>query len=288
MANRVAVVFGFSDQGEFLAKRLMISFIEVVSKNSGCSVDFYPYECNFTMTNSEQFEKAITFADNEFKNSYSYEPFIKNVKWDCLPEWKGDVITKNCIDQFSQHYLPDISIYHDFSQKYARQYDYVLYCHNDIIFTGGSLNEFIRILSPKTEYSIIVELRATANFDISLRFHMCFVFVNQDKFEQASLSFVNNYSLANYEDYQVYRNGGSNLLSSFYRKKTCPKWRPYLLDIHGSFLGEPGHEIFDSQQWLIHKRAVEWNRSQNRRPRYVAESYAEAREYVNDYLSTRK
>lgn len=291
MQSKIAIVFGYSEQGEFLAKRLLISLYEHAIKHSADLFDIsvFAYRCNFIITKNEDFKQAMCHADraNKSTGSYIFAPFSKETAWDLpinLPIHELDCSD----DKFLTFFLPDVAVYHDFATKYAHDFDFILYCHNDLIFLANNQPLFktlTEIVSWDSEYSIIAELRSTANYDISLRFHMCFIFANSQKFQEASLSFVNNHKLMNGDQFHVYGNGGSGLLASLYAKApNKPRWRPYIIDVHGVYRGR---EITTPDKWFHHRGEVEWNRS---RPvsegssiQRTLDEYKKAEDYVNNY-----
>jgi len=284
--SKVAIVFGFSEQGEYLAKRLIFSFYENIAKSTKHNVHIFPYKCNFIISDLKDFSNGMSHQENETK-SYSFLPFAKQPNWNDLPQ-SIKVTSMDCSEKsFTPFYLPDVAVYNDFAVKYSQDFDFVLYCHNDIFFipTEDSLNDWVSILEWDSEYSIIAELRATANYDLSLRFHMCFVFVNTLKFQESHLSFVNDYVLMNGRDFHIYGNGGTGLVASLYRKHPgCPRWRPYTINTHGVYRGR---EITSEDKWFMHPGEIEWNRSQ---PLSEGSSvdrtdveYKKAKEYVLAY-----
>lgn len=284
--SKIAVVFGLSEQGEYLAKRLIFSFYEHIARQCSHDIHIFPYECNFIISDMKKFSKGMNNQEHKAEG-YSFEPFVKQVNWSDLPP-KMNVTTVDCSDElFTPFFLPDVAVYHDFATKYSQEFDFVLYCHNDLIFspTQVTLDDWTSILEWDSEYSFISELRSTANYDISLRFHMCFVFVNVQKFNESSLSFVNDYVLMDGQEFYIYGNGGTGLVASLYKKHPDkPQWRPYILDIHGVYRGR---EITTEDKWFVHPGEIEWNRSQPLSEGSSVErtknEYIKAKDYVRLY-----
>ncbi len=196
-------------------------------------------------------------------------------------------------DKFIPFYLPDVAVYHDFVTKYAQDYDFVLYCQNDIIFQNSTkekaLDHWTNILRYDSEYSIIAEMRTVCNHNLSLRFHCCFIFTNTKKFCESKLSFINNDQLIDPAKFNIYANGGTGLLTSFYKKHdTKSNWRPYLINIHGVYRDRS--IMKNKDKGFDHIAAVEWNRKQDLSEGGSVERtqkiYKEANEYVTKYLSS--
>jgi len=289
--SRIALTFGFSEQGVNLAKRVIISFYKHVLSNSSKqhTVDIYPYKCNFKITDLKEFTKNMKHQElPDNPQTYEYTSF-SSPTWD-FPKWPGNICEQDCsIESFQKVYLPDVAVYHDFATKYASNYDYVLYCHDDVTFTDsptGTLDRWIEIVADDSPYSIIAELRTTANFDLSIRFHLCFVFTNTLKFTESSLSFVNDLTLMDGNKFHIYSNGGSGLLTSLYVKQAGkPQWKPYLIDVHGIFRGKG---VTDEDKWFHHRGEIEWNRHQSLSEfssnQNTKQGYKEADEYVNRWI----
>lgn len=285
---KIAITFGFSEQGKDLAKRLILSFYEhIFKKSKNYEVHIFPYKCNFDIQNLKEFGKGMNNQEHE-ATGFDYLPFSHEPNWDDMPSI-FQIKTQDCSKKsFEKFFLPDVAVYHDFATNFSHDYDYVLYCHNDVIFkpTTASLDDWVSILDWDTEYSIIAELRATANYEISLRFHMCFVFVSVQKFSESSLSFVNDLVLMNGNHFKVYGNGGTGLVASLYAKKERkPLWRPYIIDIHGI---HRGIEITSKDRWFDHPGEIEWNRSrllsEGSSADKTQQEYQKAKEYVHSYM----
>jgi len=294
---KVAVVFGFSDQGEYLAKRIIMSFCENVlgSSKGQYQMHIHPYRCNFEIMKFKKFNKGLRFLESPPTcDTYQFSSAQKSTNWSDLDKWEIEITEHDCslISNFVPSCFPDIAVYHDFATKHSNNFDYVAYCHNDIEFIRsktGNLDAWTEIVGFDSEYSIIAELRATSNYNISIRFHTCFVFVNSDKFRESQLSFINDLKLIDPSQYHVYSNGGNGLLASFYRRKDNKplhetQWRPYLLDIHGIYRGK---EIISTDKWFNHVGEVEWNRhmplSEGSSIQRTENEYKKAKEYVLAY-----
>ncbi len=282
-----AIVFGTSEQGISLSKQMLISCYKNVY-NGKNQIDAYSYICNYRVTDVKSLSAFFNKKQKE-PSGFTYDaPSTEHLTLfdDMQSFWPGNIYVKNTTNNFDHFYLPDVAVYHDFASKYAPDYDLVLYCHNDIIFTcSGVLDKWINILSYESKYSIITELRAVANKDISVRFHCCFILTNTKKFEESGLSFINNLKLIDEDKYYSYANGGGGLLASFYDKKNNTKWQPYLLDTHGTYRDI---DIKSEDKWFNHLAAIEWNRkmslSEGGNPARSAEAYKQAELFIRGFL----
>ncbi len=270
--NRIAIVFGHSEWGIDLSKQLLLTFYDQVISitNTYYTVDVYPYLCNFVITDINSFCKGLNYQELDIDpDSFRYDPPSEEnwTEYFNSISWAGTIRPKNCYNKdFLKFYLPDVAVYHDFATKYADDYDLVLYCHNDIVFENPEkkdlLEDWSKILAYKSQYSIIAEMRAICNKDFSLRFHCCFILTNTRKFNESQLSFINDHELINGNDFYVYSNGGTGLLSSFYRKQDDkPRWQPYLISTHGVYRDITINDKND--KWFNHICGVEWNRTRN-------------------------
>lgn len=65
--SKIAVVFGFSEQGEYLAKRLIFSFCEYISGHCSHDVHIFPYECNFIISDINKFSEGMNSQEQKNK-----------------------------------------------------------------------------------------------------------------------------------------------------------------------------------------------------------------------------
>jgi len=127
-----------------------------------------------------------------------------------------------------QGILPDINIYHHFATTYLDQYDYALFCHNDIYFKKYPI--FRDLIHNINEISNIIAEPAIACLrDVSLRFRPSFIFVRTDKFREANLSFINEYTIFrdNIKGLSIHRDGGAGLLASYYHINNRTEAMPF-------------------------------------------------------------
>ena len=291
---KMAIVFGYSDQGINLAKQLLLTFFQHARFNTEeYEIDPYAYACNFRITDEKAFKERMLHPEQQDLTCIRFDSCSRKIEDDFKEFlfWPGNIHILNASgSDFRSALLPDVAIYHDFATKYAQDYEYVLYCHNDLVFQPSKLripDRWINIVADNTKYSIITEMRAICNKELSLRFHCCFIFVNQKKFHESRLSFINDHQLIDPHEFHVYANGGSALLASFYAKSNETTWQPYLLDTHGTYR-DIDIDRTQNDCWFNHLAAIEWNREEARseggNPQRTQEAYDQAEKYVKTLL----
>jgi len=197
---RIAIVFGFSESCYEMVRQLIVSCCRAAKlSNLDASYHFIAYECNYNIAQEtcEPFKEECDLSkgipiDSEIKQ-------ISDFTW-ASP-------------------LPDISVYHDFATKYLDDYDYALFCHDDIYLKLHPVFRDVVHVINETNIDLIAESSATCLRDLSVRFRPSFIFVRTDKFRKADLSFVNDYHIL-HDDMKAYSiriDGGAGLLASYYR-----------------------------------------------------------------------
>jgi len=180
----LAIVFGFSEKCYALCKQLIASWCKSVIPNNKFSIDFYPYKCNYKIVNKDLY---IAFQDISIKPKqdwFVYDTFECNIEQD-LGFCQHNIFPQSCVtEDFPHFYLPDLSVYQHFTDKFANKYEYVIYLHSDVIFKENNtiLHDIDAILSSSTPYSIIAIPSINADFHISFRFVPYFNVINTSKF----------------------------------------------------------------------------------------------------------
>ena len=197
MKSSLAIVFGFSEPCIPLAKQLILSsYKSLITSKVNVDVTYFPYTCNYSIIN----KSGTSFNTDAFDDLGHLNISVQN----CDFTWNS--------------LLPDISIYDHFTNIYMDQYDYVLYCHDDIHFRNSShFDTVIRTLDDN-RYNIVADLSLTCNHDISVRFLPGLIFVKTNKFRAAHLSFCNDLHIfsKSMKNYPIERDGGAGLLASYY------------------------------------------------------------------------
>lgn len=228
MLQRLAVVVGSSERCMPLTQQMLLSFHRHVASMTQCKIDIHFYKCNFTIQN-DMYQLHRVQADVP-PDSFSFLPFNNAVDLSHLKLDGLNIIEHDCSDpSFVRHFpLPDIAVYQDFCDKYINQYDYAMFCHNDIVFFHKTdmIDRMIDLLNGN-RYDIVARTSVNFNKDISIRFHPAMIFVKTSTFGICNLSFINNYSLLNRNDFRIFTDGGAGLLASYYHKSNQHPGRPY-------------------------------------------------------------
>jgi hypothetical protein len=116
-------------------------------------------------------------------------------------------------------WLPDMLVYQDFCDKYMDEFDFVLFCHDDIFFNEQYdlftylVKQFATQLPP---VNLVGETHLECFDYVSARIYPHFVFAKVDRFRELELSWVNEFPL--FADGIVarppYHDGGASLLAS--------------------------------------------------------------------------
>lgn len=198
---KIAIVFGFSESCYELARQVIVS-AHLAAKLSKieATYHFFAYECNYNLASgcSTSFVRQLDLKEDLPIEGLNLTQLASaNFKWIGV--------------------LPDISIYHHFTTTHLDLYDYTLFCHNDIYFKKHpTFRDLVNSIN-KTK-NIVAEPAVACLRNISLRFRPSFIFVRTDKFREANLSFINNYTIF-HEDmnsYPIEGDGGAGLLASYY------------------------------------------------------------------------
>lgn len=136
--------------------------------------------------------------------------------------------------------LPDIAIYDHFSKTYMSEFDYTLFCHNDVVINNQNIFEEMIITLNNSDweqrpYDLIASVSTNAIEFLSIRFHPCFLFIPTTTFVNRKLSFSYPEHLGNVENFFWYDNkidGGAQLLASYYHKDNSNNIVPFT-QIHG-------------------------------------------------------
>ena len=215
--RRIAIVTSFSEAGLPLLKQCIISCHQCMKLFTGeAEFTVYAYECNWTATKD-------------------FVPFSKTVSVSDEIAIDIPIVQKDASAIVNPHtILPDIRIYHDFATHHLDDFDYALFCHDDIVF-----NETIDLFSAMIKevddplYNIIAEAHLQCQYYLSVRFYPHFIFVRTDKFRDANLSFCNDLRLISEDDFRLYpliEDGGAGLLNSYYSRnnpmKDCEPFTP--------------------------------------------------------------
>jgi hypothetical protein len=225
--DRFAIVTGFSERCLPLIKQCIVSCCECIKKfPDPASFHFFIYECNWvgdpytsvTLTQRPggmrpQVEKPVLPFSQKIQLS-SELLLPQNVK---LTQLDGADLRS------SLTWLPDMLVYQDFCDKYMDEFDFVLFCHDDIFFNEQYdlftylVKQFATQLPP---VNLVGETHLECFDYVSARIYPHFVFAKVDRFRELELSWVNEFPL--FADGIVarppYHDGGASLLASYYRK----------------------------------------------------------------------
>ncbi len=225
--KRLAIVFGFSERCIPIAKQMLLSFDKNVlsEANQSLEVDVHAYQCNFSFSTPRIFPDGTSV----------YSPFTINYQFEDIVEHTPDLrfIMHKCSDEeFKPFGLPDIAVYQDFCDKYIHDYEYILFCHDDIAFFKKTLmlDQMMELLDGN-RFNIITRVSFNCNEDISIRFHPEMIFIKSSAFVEAKLSFVNDYQIMDPKKYRLCHkgelDGGAQLLFSYYHVNNNTRGRPY-------------------------------------------------------------
>lgn len=228
MPQKLAVIVGSSERCMPITEQFLLSFHRNVASQTDCEIDIHFYKCNFTILNRAYHVHRIQTTVPP--DSFAFQPFANAVDFTKLGLDGLNIIEHDCSNpDFVRHFpLPDIALYQDFCDKYIRDYDYAMFCHNDIVFFHKTdmIDRMIALLNGN-RYDIVARTSVNFNEDISIRFHPAMIFVKTSTFGACNLSFINNYSLLNRDDFRIYTDGGAGLLASYYHNSNQNPGRPY-------------------------------------------------------------
>jgi len=213
LMHKIAIVFAFSEYCYELARQCIATCWRAanLSKQKG-KYHFFCYECNLDVAN---------------KNS---TPFKRSVDLRSDISIDAKIIQRDSSKLEWVRYMADTTVYHDFAVNDLDNFDYALFCHNDIYFKKHStFDDLIRIIN-NVSCNIVAETSLNCNnSDVSLRFSPSFIFVQTDKFRQANLSFINEHKIFvdDLRGYSIKRDGGAELFASYYSNQNPSRARPY-------------------------------------------------------------
>lgn len=213
---RIAIVSAFSEACQPLMQRLLFSCYRAMSKCESHDFAIYCYQCNY---------------DCGLQKSTAFE---STPELSVLPSIPITLIESAEIKWSSK--LPDIAIYDHFSQNHMLDFDYSLFCHDDIVLKNQNVfEEMINTLQTadweNRSYDLIAGLSANAIKTLSVRFHPCFLFVPTTTFVKRNLSFIHPDPIGNTESFFWYNNiidGGAQFLASYYNKQNSNDTVPFI------------------------------------------------------------
>ena len=208
--KKIAVVFGYSSKCYFLAQQCVVSCNQSAKKQTDCKVTYYAYQFNW---------------DIGEMSCHKHNPNIKLNN--SIP--KIDIIDIDGSKIDVKSYLPDIVVYDHFANHYLKEYDYVLFCHNDMLFHDTDMIKECIVIVDKPSFDIIAEPHIECSDIISARFYPNFIFVNAKKFIASNLSFCNDFNIfGDIRRREIKRDGGAELMASYFLKKNA-QYQPYTL-----------------------------------------------------------
>lgn len=229
--QKIGLVVAFSEICTPLLEHFLLTFNKNVlpSIQSDVQIDIHVYQCNFAILIKEQY-KASRTTRHVPPGSFAYLPFGRKTNLDHL-SLKSKVFMHDCSNSSFGHsdfYLPDIAVYQDFYDKQFMNYDYLMFCHDDITFYHPTdMVDNMLFLLNGSYYNIVSKCTANFNSDLSLRFHPAMVFVKSSTMQTCRLSFINDLSLFNH-GFRIFPDGGAGLLASYYHNNNVMKDnRPY-------------------------------------------------------------
>lgn len=218
----IGLVVAFSEK----CQPLLEHFILTLEKNvipfitNRINIELHIYQCNFVIIDKERYH-THRHSREILKSTFAYKSFESKLSLQHLKS-KLKIHIHDCSDtEFGHHdfYLPDIAVYQDFCDKYSKQYDYLMFCHDDIAFYNPTdmIDKMLLILNT-TAHDIIANCSANFNNDLSVRFHPAMIFIKRTAFEINNLSFINSLALFDHNSFRIFTDGGAGLLASYYRK----------------------------------------------------------------------
>ena len=197
------MVTAFSERCCSLVKQCIVSLQQGTRNCDLYNLTVFAYECNWTADETiTPFERKVDLQDD------LRLPGISIIQRD------ASSITNNYTT------LPDITAYHHFAENDLDNYDYTLFCHDDVIF-----NESINVIRDAIEiiddprHNLIAKPHLQAQYYMSVRFYPYLIFVHTKKFREANLSFCNDAVLIDEGEFKLYplkKDGGAGLFNSYY------------------------------------------------------------------------
>jgi hypothetical protein len=225
---RIAVITAFSERAVPLVKQCIVSCYQCMRQAKDIEFCFYVYECNWVGEDKRFYQKPITTRTDEEQPTVEFpiQPFSRPI--DLAPELDIDVpiVQLPASHLTSPHtFLPDMLVYQDFADHYLDDFDYTLFCHDDIIFNDqiDLFSEMLNYLNSSSAL-ILAEPHLECYDYISVRFYPHFVFVGTKTFRDLNLSWVNDLCVIDTDTYKVrpvYNDGGAALFASYYHKRNA-------------------------------------------------------------------
>jgi len=231
--QKIGIVLASSERCWSLVEHFLLTFNNnvlpyITTKNIQISVHIY--KCNFNIIDKNQFNAWRT-TKKVPQDSFSYSSFDNEQHTNNL-NLKFDTFIEDCFTnsfKYKSFYLPDIAVYQDFYEKHLNDYDYLMFCHNDVAFYNQTdmIDKMLFLLN-ETLYNIVCNCSANFNNDLSLRFHPAMIFVKSSTMQICNLSFINDLNLFN-SGFRIFPDGGAGLLASYYHEnsKVLLQNRPY-------------------------------------------------------------
>ena len=208
--HKVAIVTAFSEYCYELCRQCIATCWRAATLSKpGGEYHFFCYECNLDLAigKSVPFEHAVDIRSDMPIDAKITQRDSSKLEW-----------TRS---------LADMVVYHDFAVNDLDNFDYVLFCHNDIYFKKH--NTFDELLLIDAKHNIVAETALACNKDVSLRFRPSFIFVRTDKFRSANLSFINEHEIFtdNLKKMNIKHDGGAELFASYYNNQNTSPARPF-------------------------------------------------------------
>lgn len=223
MVPKIAVVTAFSERCIPLIKQFIVSCYKTSLLYSKADFHYFVYECNW-IGDSPSLAAVPLTTRSPIKINKPFFVFSKNVNL-TAELGLGCHITQLDASGLTNEYswLPDIITYQDFCDHHMKDFDFVLFSHNDIV-VNKDVNVFKQLVSLATNHSICCDTHLECFDYISARIYPHFVFTKVSTFMGHQLSWANSYKI--FDDNLVgrspYNDGGASLLASIYRKgKYC-------------------------------------------------------------------
>ncbi len=210
--HKIAIVLGFSEYCYELCRQCVTTCWRAATLSKpGGEYHFFCYECNLDAVsgNATPFKYSVDLKNDLPIDAQIIQRDASKLKW--------------------VRHLADMTIYHDFAVNDLDNFDYALFCHNDVYFRKhNTFDDSIAAINGPG-YNIVAETSLACNIDVSLRFRPSFIFVRTDKFRYAKLSFINEHEIFTNEvrKYPIKFDGGGELFASYYSRENPSEARPY-------------------------------------------------------------
>lgn len=92
--------------------------------------------------------------------------------------------------------LPDMQVYHHFANNFLLDFDFALFCHDDIVLNENiALFDEMLILANRPLCAFIAEPHVECLETLSVRVYPHFIFIKTSTFFELKLSFINEYQI---------------------------------------------------------------------------------------------